>query len=55
MSASVGVNYLILEYLSARNGPNLIENDKTTIMSRLGEGLRIEGVSPFGGLVSPSI
>jgi len=51
MSPSAGVNYSILEYLSARTGPNLMKSDKTIIKSRPGEGLRIEGVSLFGGLV----
>jgi|APFre7841882654_1041346.scaffolds.fasta_scaffold944340_2 hypothetical protein len=45
MSASSEVNYSILEYLSARNGLNLIKSDKTTIKSRPGEGFRIEGMS----------
>ena len=43
MSASAGVNYSILEYLSARNGPNLTKRGQTTIKSRPGEGLEDRG------------
>jgi hypothetical protein len=49
MSASAGVNYSILEFLSARNAPNLTKSDKTTIKSRPGERIGVKGVSFLKG------
>jgi hypothetical protein len=47
MSTSAGVNYSILDCLSARKGPDLIKSDKAAIKSRPGERLRMEGRESF--------